>query len=68
MLTPDFTAYRDVQQAINLGMMREFAAIGVEFAVSSRTVMQTSEAGLAVSMAQASSVRAPGGAEPSLGA
>ncbi len=52
MRTPDYSAYRDTQQAISLGMMREFAAIGVDFAVSSRTVLQASKDGLAVSLAQ----------------
>ena len=54
MRTPDYTAYRDVQQAINLGMMREFSAIGVEFAVSSRTLLQAAQEGLVVSMTDVS--------------
>ncbi|MGP1680746.1 MAG: mechanosensitive ion channel family protein [Giesbergeria sp.] len=68
MRTPDYSAYRDVQQAINLGMMREFASIGVEFAVSTRTVLQAGEHGLAVALAHVSGIATPGDAQPALGA
>ena len=58
MLTPDYTAYRDVQQAINLGMMRAFAAIGVEFAFPVRTLVVGKQNPLAVSLAQTSGAQA----------
>lgn len=48
MRTPDYNAYCDVQQAINLEMMREFARIGVEFGVSSRTLLQAGQEAWAV--------------------
>jgi small-conductance mechanosensitive channel len=32
MLTPDFTRYADTQQTINLSIMKEFDAAGIEFA------------------------------------
>src|SRR3546814_10358859 len=35
---PIYNVYMDVQQAINLGMMEEFARIGVRFAIPARTV------------------------------
>ena len=35
---PDYGLYMDMQQAINLGLMRELAALGVEFAFPTRTV------------------------------
>ena len=35
---PAFGVYMDLQQAINLGLMRELAAMGVEFAFPTRTV------------------------------
>lgn len=68
MRTPDYAAYRDVQQAVSLGMMREFATIGVEFAASSRTVLQASRDGLAVSLAQSVDALSPVGEEAALGA
>lgn len=37
--TPDYLVYMDSQQAINLALMREFAAMGVEFAFPTRTVV-----------------------------
>lgn len=36
---PDYNLYMDAQQRINLGLMREFAARGVEFAFPTRTVV-----------------------------
>ncbi|MDD2032676.1 mechanosensitive ion channel family protein [Pseudomonas sp. N-137] len=38
VLDPSYNVYMDVQQAINLGMMEEFARIGVRFAIPARTV------------------------------
>jgi small-conductance mechanosensitive channel len=35
---PSFNVYMDLQQAINLGLMREFAARGVQFAFPTQTV------------------------------
>jgi small-conductance mechanosensitive channel len=35
---PEFNVYMDIQQAINLGMMRAFQARGIEFAFPTRTV------------------------------
>ncbi|MFT3721532.1 mechanosensitive ion channel family protein [Pseudorhodoferax sp.] len=39
MQTPDYLQYMDNQQAINLGLMREFAALGVALALPARTVV-----------------------------
>lgn len=39
MQTADYGLYMDNQQAINIGLMREFAAMGVEFAFPTRTVV-----------------------------
>ncbi len=36
--TPDYNAYMDVQQAINLGICRGFAERGIEFAYPTRTL------------------------------
>jgi small-conductance mechanosensitive channel len=36
--TPDFNAYMDCQQAINLGIVRGFADRGIEFAYPTRTI------------------------------
>lgn len=38
MLTADYLAYMDVQQAVNLALMRRFAELGIEFAFPSRTL------------------------------
>jgi len=38
VLDPDYTLYMDIQQAINLAMMRAFAELDVEFAFPTRTV------------------------------
>lgn len=53
MQTPDYAAYRDVQQAVNLGLMREFAVLGVDFAFPTRTLMFSKQSPVAVSLAQA---------------
>jgi len=39
MQTADYGAYMDTQQAVNIALMREFAAVGVEFAFPTRTVV-----------------------------
>jgi small-conductance mechanosensitive channel len=38
MLVPDFPAYRDAQQAINLALVRAFAEHGIDFAYPTRTL------------------------------
>ena len=38
MQDPAYEVYMDMQQAINLAMMREFKTLGVEFAFPTRTV------------------------------
>ena len=44
MLVPDYNAYMDTQQAINLEIYRRFEAEGIEFAFPTRTVhMHTAE-------------------------
>ena len=43
MQTPDYVQYMDNQQAINIGLMREFAAMGVEFAFPTRTLVMGSQ-------------------------
>lgn len=35
---PGFNLYMDLQQTLNLGLMRELAAMGVKFALPARTV------------------------------
>ncbi|SCC95660.1 hypothetical protein THIX_90429 [Thiomonas sp. X19] len=40
MKSADYTAYMDTQQAINLGLMRSCAKLGVEFAFPTRTVQR----------------------------
>lgn len=35
---PAYNLYMDLQQSINLGLLREFKAMGVEFAFPTRTV------------------------------
>ena len=45
MLTPDFTAYMDAQQAINLAMLRGLSSRGVNFALPTRTlILETPQA------------------------
>lgn len=65
MLTPDYAAYRDVQQAINLGLMREFVSIGVDFAFPTRTLVFGKQEPFAVSLAGASGAPTPVDATPS---
>jgi small-conductance mechanosensitive channel len=36
--TPDFNAYMDVQQAINLAMLKQFRELGVDFGYMTRTM------------------------------
>jgi small-conductance mechanosensitive channel len=36
--TPDFNAYMDVQQAINLAMLQEFRELGIDFGYTTRTL------------------------------
>lgn len=43
--TPDFNAYMDCQQAINLGICRGFAERGIEFAYPTRTIYMNHEGG-----------------------
>lgn len=38
VLDPGFNLYMDIQQAINLALMREFAALGVDFAFPTQTL------------------------------
>jgi len=38
MKTPDYNVYMDVQQAVNLALMRELAALEVQFAFPTRTL------------------------------
>lgn len=38
MLDPDFDIYMDVQQAINLQLVREFASRGIAFAFPTQTL------------------------------
>ena len=39
VLDPAYNLYMDEQQRINLGLMRELAGMGVEFAFPTRTVV-----------------------------
>ena len=43
--TPDYGLYMDEQQRLNLQMMREFDALGVEFAIPTRSVYVLSDGG-----------------------
>ena len=45
MQTPDYLRYMDNQQAINIGLMRAFAQMGVEFAFPTRTVVLSGTGG-----------------------
>ncbi|KQP23044.1 mechanosensitive ion channel family protein [Pseudorhodoferax sp. Leaf267] len=47
MQTPNYGQYMDNQQAINIGLMREFAAMGVDFAFPTRTVVLAPPGGAA---------------------
>ena len=43
ILNPDYTVYMDIQQAINLDILRQFSDAGIEFAYPTQTlVMQPS--------------------------
>lgn len=44
VLDADYKRYMDIQQAINLGLLERFAAMGVEFAFPSRTVYHVNAA------------------------
>jgi small-conductance mechanosensitive channel len=39
VLSPDYNVFMDIQQTINLAMVRAFAAAGIEFAYPTRTVL-----------------------------
>ncbi len=43
MLLPDYQAYMDTQQAINLALVRQFAGAGIEFAYPTQTVYMKRE-------------------------
>ncbi|GKS77828.1 mechanosensitive ion channel family protein [Acidovorax sp. SUPP950] len=45
VLDPAYNVYMDLQQRINLSLMRELAALGVDFAVPARTVQLAAPAG-----------------------
>ncbi|WP_416200116.1 hypothetical protein [Undibacterium sp. 5I1] len=38
MLDPDYNAYMDIQQAINLALLKQFRSLGVSFAYPTRTL------------------------------
>jgi small-conductance mechanosensitive channel len=38
VLDPDYNRYADIQQSINLELLRRFASEGIEFAFPSRTL------------------------------
>lgn len=60
--TPDYTAYMDAQQAINLGLMRALKTLGVAFAFPTRTLhIETGGfAGAATSAAAQAGANPPG--------
>jgi small-conductance mechanosensitive channel len=41
VLSPEYNIYMDIQQAVNLGIFRRFAAEGIKFAYPTRTVYLT---------------------------
>jgi small-conductance mechanosensitive channel len=43
MTTPDYNVYMDVQQQLNLDLMREFAKIGVDFALPTKALVKTED-------------------------
>jgi len=43
--TPDYNAYMDIQQAVNLELVRVFEAEGIDFAFPTRTIMVQSSSG-----------------------
>jgi small-conductance mechanosensitive channel len=57
VLDPDYNLYMDERQALNFQLMREFAAIGVQFAFPTRTVYlaRASSSARAETMAKATS-------------
>jgi small-conductance mechanosensitive channel len=52
MQTANYGTYMDTQQTVNIALMRELAAIGVEFAFPTRTVLLTSAPAQADAMPQ----------------
>jgi len=44
VLVPDYNAYMDIQQAINLALFKQFEEKGIDFAYPTRTVFVTQEA------------------------
>ncbi len=42
--TPDYNAYMDIQQAVNLELVRQFEAEGIDFAFPTRTIIMQSAA------------------------
>ncbi len=54
---PAFNLYMDLQQSLNLGLMREFKAMGVEFAFPTSTIHIARDR-------TATAARAPAGAQP----
>lgn len=72
VLDPAYNLYMDIQQRINLGLMRELAALGVEFAFPTRTVhvvqaVEEASEGPAAREAESAEARS-GGASPILDA
>lgn len=43
VLVPEYAAYLDIQQQINLGLYRRFEKEGIEFAYPTQTVLVESE-------------------------
>lgn len=52
MKVPEYGAYMDVQQVVNLALMREFAQLGVEFAFPTRTLVLGGSGAIPVSIAR----------------
>lgn len=52
MTVPEFGAYMDVQQGVNLALMREFSTLGVEFAFPTRTLVLGGNGVLPVAIAR----------------
>lgn len=63
MLDPDYNHYMDAQQAINLTLMRAFAAEGVEFAYPTRTLIVDGTVRVEATPPSRQSVAVPGIAE-----
>lgn len=68
VLDPSYNLYMDIQQAINLGMMDEFARIGVRFAMPSRAVHVASLPEMPEQLTQGNTVRKPLRVDASSGA